>query len=193
MLAAARKKAQGVAQALESYGPAQAHQLKGRLAEKDKNYALAESEFKAAVEPRNHAADAWMELASSISRHRQWDQMLQALHAGIDADAKAVRPHGPALVDGAAILSRNNQDPQLAVQLLRLYLESPNKSAGSPAFQVHTELSRLLEQQGDHEGAGSKPKPPPPSRAITTPLRLEQFRRRWTSPRGLPLGRPVSC
>jgi tetratricopeptide (TPR) repeat protein len=148
-----KKKAQGIAQALEPYGPAQAHQLKGRLAEKDKNYALAESEFKAAVEASSQAADAWIELASFYSRHRQWDQMLLALHAGIDADAKAVRPHGPALVDAAAILSRNNQDPQLAVQLLRLYLESPNKSADSPAFQVHTQLSRLLEQQGDHEGA----------------------------------------
>ncbi len=148
-----KKKAQGVAQALETYSPAQAHQLKGRLAEKDKNYTLAESEFKAAVDASNQAADAWMELASFYSRHRQWDQMLQALHAGIDADAKAARPHGPALVDGAAILSRNHQEPQLAIQLLKLYLDSPNQSAGSPAFQVHSELSRLLEQQGDHEGA----------------------------------------
>jgi hypothetical protein len=79
--------------------------------------------------------------------------MLQALHAGIDADQKAARPHGPALVDGAAILSRNNEEPQLAIQLLRLYLESPNQSADSPAFQVHVQLSRLLEQQGDQAGA----------------------------------------
>jgi hypothetical protein len=75
------------------------------------------------------------------------------LHAGIDADAKAAKPHGPALVDAASLLSRNNQDPQLAIQLLKLYLDSPNQSADSPAFQVHSQLSRLLEQQGDHEGA----------------------------------------
>lgn len=148
-----KKKAQGVVQALEQYGPAQAHQLKGRLAEKDKNYGLAESEFKSAVEASNHAADAWMSLASYYARRRQWDQMLGALHAGIDADAKAEKPHGPALVDGASLLSRNNQDPPLAIQLLKLYLASPNKSADSPAFQVHSQLSRLLEQQGDHEGA----------------------------------------
>ena len=94
-----------------------------------------------------------MALASFYARHRQWDQMLQALHAGIDADAKADRPHGPPLVDGAAILVRYNQQPQLAIQLLRLYLASANKSADSPAFQVHSQLSRLLEEQGDHEGA----------------------------------------
>jgi tetratricopeptide (TPR) repeat protein len=148
-----KKKAQGVAQALEAYGPAQAHQLKGRLAEKDKNYSVAEGEYKAAVEASHQAPDAWMELASYYARHHQWDQMLPALHAGIDADAKAAKPHGPALVDGAGILYHSNQDPQLAIQLLKLYLDSPNKSADSPAFQVHTQLGRLLEQQGDHEGA----------------------------------------
>jgi tetratricopeptide (TPR) repeat protein len=148
-----KKKAQGVAQALEQYGPVQAHQLKGRLAEKDKNYALAETEFRAAVEASKEPADASMTLASYYARHRQWDQMLEALHAGIDADAKAAKPHGPALVDGAGILSRSNQEPQLAIQLLKLYLASPNKSADSPAFRVHSQLSRLLEQQGDHDGA----------------------------------------
>jgi hypothetical protein len=75
------------------------------------------------------------------------------LDAGIDADAKAARPHGPPLVDAASLLSRNNQEPQLAIQLLKLYLDSPNQSADSPAFQVHSQLSRLLEQQGDHDGA----------------------------------------
>jgi len=75
------------------------------------------------------------------------------LHAGIDADAKAVRPHGPALVDGATLLGRTHQEPQLAIQSLRLYLTSPNQSADWPAFQVHAQLSRLLEQQGDQAAA----------------------------------------
>ena len=70
------------------------------------------------MEASGQSPDAWMALASFYSRHRQWDQMLQALNAGIDADAKAAKPHGPALVDGAAILMRSNREPQLAVQLL---------------------------------------------------------------------------
>lgn len=148
-----KKKAQDVAQRLEQYEPAQAYQLRGHLAEKDKNYALAETEFKGAVEASKEPASAWMTLAAFYARRRQSDQMLQALHAGIDADAKAAGPHGSALVDGAAILSRSNQQPQLAIQLLRLYLASPNKSADSPAFRVHAQLSRLLEQQGDQAGA----------------------------------------
>jgi Tfp pilus assembly protein PilF len=148
-----KKKAQGVVETLEQYEPAEAYELEGRLAEKEKNYALAESEFKSAIEASSDPANAWMTLASFYSRRRQSDQMLQAVHAGIDADAKASKPHGPALVDGAAILSRDNQEPQLVIQLLELYLASPNKSADSPAFQVHALLSRLLEQQGDEAGA----------------------------------------
>ncbi|HXP11773.1 MAG TPA: tetratricopeptide repeat protein [Acidobacteriaceae bacterium] len=148
-----KKKAQNVAQTLEQYAPTQAHQLKGRLAEKDKNYTLAESEFKQAVEASNHSADAWMALASYYSRRHQTEPMLAALHAGIDADAKAAQPHGPALVEGAGLLTRNSLDLPLAIQLLRQYLASPNKSADSPAFQVSANLGRLLEQQGDHEGA----------------------------------------
>ena len=94
-----------------------------------------------------------MTLSSYYARRKQWDQMLEALHTGMDADAKAAKPHGPALVDGAGILSRHQREPQLATQLLQLYLSSPNQSADAPAFQVHVQLSRLLEQQGDHAGA----------------------------------------
>ena len=148
-----KKKAEGVAQTMEAYGPAQADQLKGRLAEKEKNYPLAENEYKAAVEASHQSADAWMELASFYARHRQWDPMLQALQSGIAADAKAAKPHGPALVEAAGILVRAHQDPQLAIKLLKQYLDSPNQSADSPAFQVHTQLSRLLQEQGDSEGA----------------------------------------
>ena len=148
-----KDKARAVVQKLEPLEPPQAFQLKGLLAEKDKNYLLAESEFKAAVEASRQAPDAWMSLASYYARRKQWDQMLEALHAGMDADEKAAKPHGPALVDGAGILSRSHQQPQLATQLLQLYLASPNQSADAPAFRVHAQLSRLLEQQGDHAGA----------------------------------------
>jgi tetratricopeptide (TPR) repeat protein len=148
-----KDKAQALVAVLEPLNPVQADQLKARLAEKDKNYPLAEADFKAAVAASAQPADAWMALASYYSRRKQWDQMLQALHAGIDADAKSAKPHGPALVDGAGILNRSHREPQLATQLLELYLASPNQSADAPAFQVHARLGYLLEQQGDHAGA----------------------------------------
>jgi tetratricopeptide (TPR) repeat protein len=150
-----KKKAEEVARLLEHGDPVEACRIRGSIAEKDGNYALAETQFRAAVEVSKNPADAWMTLASFYSRRHQLELMLQAVHSGIDADAKAkaTKMHGPALVRAAALLSRNNQEPQLAIQLLRLYLESPNKSADWPAFQVHAELGRLLRQQGDEVGA----------------------------------------
>ena len=148
-----KKKAQDVARTLQQHSPPQAYQLQGRVAEKDKNYALAEQDYKAAIEASQQAPDAWLTLASFYARRHQRDQMLAAIHAAIDADSKSAKPHGPALVEAALLLSRNQQDPQLAIELLRRYLASENKSADSPAFRVHTELGRLLEQQGDHAGA----------------------------------------
>lgn len=147
------EKAKRVAGELEQHDPVDAYRLKSQLAEKDKNYGLAEAQLKAAVEASKEPADAWMTLASFYSRRHQTDLMLQAVHSGIEADALASKPHGSTLVTGAAILSSNNQDPELAIQLLRLYLASPNKSADSPAFQVHAQLSHLLQQEGDEVGA----------------------------------------
>jgi tetratricopeptide (TPR) repeat protein len=148
-----KEKAQGLAQTMQSFAPEQADQLLGRLAEKDKNYPQAESEYKSAVEVSHNSAGAWMELASYYARRHQPDQMLDALHAGLEADAHSNKPRGPALVDAAQLLTRTHQDPQLATQLLEQYLTSPNRSADSPAFQVHIQLARLLDQLGDHDGA----------------------------------------
>jgi tetratricopeptide (TPR) repeat protein len=148
-----KKKAQGLAQTLQAQNPAQADELQAHLAEKDKNYALAEQNLKAAVEASKQSVDAWITLASFYARRQQWDQMLDAIRSGIDADARSPRPYGPALVDAANLLSHSQHEPQLAVQLLKQYLASENKSADAPAFRVHAQLGKLLEQQGDHSGA----------------------------------------
>lgn len=148
-----KKKALDVARELEQVDPVEAYQLEAKLAEEDRNYALAETQFKAAVEASKEPADAWMALASFYSRRHQTGLMLRAVDAGIDADSKAIKPHGPALVHGAAILSHNENEPELAIHLLNLYLDSPNKSPDLPAFQVHAALSGLLQQQGDDLGA----------------------------------------
>jgi tetratricopeptide (TPR) repeat protein len=148
-----KAKALGLARALEQHEAAQAHRLRGLLAEKEKNYSLAEAEFKAAVGNSRDPASAWMSLAAFYSRQRQWDQMLQAVHAGVDADGKSRTPHSSALVDGATILSHANREPQLAIDLFKLYLASPNQSADAPVFQVHALLAQLLQQRGDKTGA----------------------------------------
>jgi tetratricopeptide (TPR) repeat protein len=148
-----KNKALSMVKALEQHEPAQAHRLRGLLAEKEKNYSFAEAEFKAAVGVSRDPASAGISLAAFYSRQRQWDQMLRAVREAIAADAKSQAPHSSALVDGATILSHANRELQLAIDLLKLYLASPNQSADAPAFQVHAQLAQLLEQQGDKAGA----------------------------------------
>jgi tetratricopeptide (TPR) repeat protein len=148
-----KQKAQNVAQTMQALHPVQAHELKARLAEKDKNYLLAENEYKLALNASHQAAGSWIDLAAYYARRKQWDLMSQALRAGIEVDRKSANPGGPALVEAAAILIHSHQDPTMAVDLLQQYLGSPNQTADAPVFRVHTQLARLLEQQGDHAGA----------------------------------------
>lgn len=108
-----------MARALEQVDPVEAYQLEARFAEKDKNYALAETQFKAAVEASTEPADAWMALASFYSRRHQTDLMLHAVHAGIAADAKAAKPHGSALVMGLPSSAGINKNRNLPFTYLR--------------------------------------------------------------------------
>ena len=127
-----------------------------------------------------------MTLASFYARRKQWERMLQAVQAGVDADAKAAKPHGSALVEGAALLARNNQDPQLAIQLLKLYLDSPNKSADSPTFRrvQPRNWATCWSSRVTTRARGSKNrKPPPPWPMNTTRSRSEPVFRRRTHPR----------
>jgi hypothetical protein len=48
---------------------------------------------------------------------------------------------------------RTGQDPQTVIRLLREYLASPDKSEDEPAFRVQLLLARLLNKQGDADGA----------------------------------------
>lgn len=142
-------KAERVAQQLEAIAPESAHYLRSRIAESNKDYALAEQEHKAAIAAARQPADAWMDLASFYRRRQQWDDMTQAVRSGAAADPRA----SAALVDGASVLIRSGRDLAFARQLLERYLASPNKSEDAPAFRVHAQLGQLLTQLGESQAA----------------------------------------
>ena len=75
--------------------------------------------------------------------------MLSALKSGAAAD----HDHGPALVDGAAILMKAGREPRLAIEWMQSYLGSSALSEDAPAFVVHARIGTLLRQRGDAEGA----------------------------------------
>jgi tetratricopeptide (TPR) repeat protein len=128
--------------------PSRSHRLLARIAEKRKDMATAEGEFKNAV-ATGKTPEAYIDLGHFYRRQQQSDRILPTLQAGIDAD----RRKDAALVDAASILSAAHLSQPLSESLLRQYLASPARSDDAPAFKVHLQLGALLAQRGDLAGA----------------------------------------
>lgn len=141
-------KAQALATKMQSRFPSQSHRLLAIIAEKKKDMATAEAEFKAAV-AAGRTPEAYVDLGHFYQRQGQLDRALEPLQAAIDADHRK----DAALVDVASILTVAHRSPQLAVDALREYLASTAKSDAAPAFKVHVQLGRLLASRGDTAGA----------------------------------------
>ncbi|WP_263357454.1 tetratricopeptide repeat protein [Acidicapsa ligni] len=144
-------KAQGIAKQLDAVDPARAHNLRGEIAEKQKDLDAAEKEFKAATTGPG-AALQWMELANFYRRHERWSDMEAAIKSG-QAAAGHDKYGALALFNGASILARTNRQPQLAIKLFTEYIASPDKTEDAPAFDALARLARLRKSTGDNAGA----------------------------------------
>ena len=141
-------KALAQAQVLHKLSPAKAHWVYGRIAEKKKDRATAEREYRSELEASNNSGDGWLDLAIFYRRVGQLDDMEHALKELNTAELH----RRDALVDGAETLIRTDRNLPLAMQLLRRYL-STGTVEEAPAFKAHYLLGTLLEKQGDKTGA----------------------------------------
>lgn len=146
------EKARGVAAQLDNVDAARAHQLRGRIAEDQKDYGTAEREFKQAIAAGPHFASQWIALASFYRRRKLWTEMDAAVHSGVSA-AERDKRSGLALYDGASLLTETHRDPALAAKLIEDYLAGSAKTEEAPAFVAHIRLARLKEQLGDAAAA----------------------------------------
>jgi tetratricopeptide (TPR) repeat protein len=124
--------------------PQNAHRTRAMSAEKQKDYATAEREFRAATAVANRP-NAWADLGAFYSRRGQADQAVDALRRAIALD----HAHDAPLVDAATTLTEINREPRLAERALRDYLASKSKSDAAPAFRVHVMLAKLLRNEGN--------------------------------------------
>jgi cytochrome c-type biogenesis protein CcmH/NrfG len=146
-----KDKARAQAQALTSLNPAMAHWVMGRIAEKNKDDATAEREYRAAIDASHGGAHAWLNLALFYRNTKRFDEMEEALRS---LETRPIdRPE--ALMDGASVLLRTGRDYALGVRLLRRYLSSPPAEA-APVFKVHYLLGQLFEKQGDRQAAAEE-------------------------------------
>ncbi len=147
-----RDKAEAQAQALTGMDPVRAGWVKGSLAEKKKDYVLAEKEYRAAIDASHGAALAWLNLALFFRHTERWDQMEDAIrHAG---SARVDQPE--VLMECAEMLLRAKRDLPAATQLLRRYLPPGSTVEAAPAFKAHYLLGTALEQQGNKPAAAQE-------------------------------------
>jgi tetratricopeptide (TPR) repeat protein len=147
-----KDKARAQAELLMPLNPSMADWVKGRIAEKDKNAAAAEQEFRAAVTASQGGARAWLNLAGFYRHASRFDDMEQALHSMESSRLD----HPGAFADGASMLFRDGRDYPLAIELLRSYLGFSNTVEEAPVFKAHYLLGELLEKRGDRAGAAEE-------------------------------------
>ena len=140
-------KALALAARIEPVLPAVSHRIRAMAAEKDKDFAMAEAEFKAEV-AATHTPGALVDLAAFYSRRHETDKAVQTAEETIAAD----RDVDATVVEAAGILGDEHQ-PQLAAEAMRSYLAHGAKSDIAPTFRVLTSLGELSLQAGERDEA----------------------------------------
>ena len=152
MIGGGRDKAETQANALERLDPGKAHWVRGRIAEKNKELATAEKEYRVAVDVSHGSALSWLNLALFFRNHNRLDEMEDAIrHASATQTG-----HSEVLVDAAETLNRTGRNIPTAIDLLRRYLSSSSTVEAAPAFKAHYLLGTLLEKQGDRQAAAQE-------------------------------------
>jgi tetratricopeptide (TPR) repeat protein len=150
MMGGGKEKALKEAAAIGPLNPAIAHWVVAQVAEKDRNSAAAEAEYRAAIAASNSGARAWDDLAAFFKKSNRLEEMEQAV--GHLETARLDEPD--ALMDGAQMLLETGRNFPLAERLLRRYLSSPDEEG--PAFKAHDMLGQLLEKQGNRQEAAQQ-------------------------------------
>lgn len=145
-----QEKALVQADALVPLNPGRAHWVLAHIAEKNKDSATAEREYRAAIVASHSGARAWFDLAYFLFHANRLDEMERALRTLESSPVD--RPDS--LRDAASVLQRAGRDYPMAVRLLRRYLSSPVEEA--PAFKAHDMLGQLIEKQGDRRAAAEE-------------------------------------
>jgi tetratricopeptide (TPR) repeat protein len=145
-------KARNLVDQLDKVDPARAYELRGRIAESQKDYGTAEREYKQAIQVSHHPAFQWMTLGSFYRKRERSADAEAAVQSGVKA-AQSDRTAGVALFNGSSVLMKANRNPVLAAKILEDYLNGPVKTEEAPTFVAHTRLAHLRAQLGDKDGA----------------------------------------
>ena len=131
---------------------AKADYLKGRIAEKKKDLAGAEKEYRNAIAATHGSALTWFNLALFFRHQERWNDMEDAIQHAVSAQMD--RPE--IIMESGEVLLRSGRNFPAAVEYLRRYLALSSKVEEAPAFKAHYLLGTALEKQGDKQGAAQE-------------------------------------
>src|SRR5215471_6253147 len=142
-----KDKARQQAEALMFLNPAMGHWVLARIAEKDKDPALAEREYRAEIAASRGGVRGWLDLANFLKYAHRYDEMEEALRQMESAPVD----HPESIMHAGSLLLRAERNYPLATRFLRRYLAAPVEDG--PACRAHNLLGLVLEKQGNRQGA----------------------------------------
>jgi len=142
-------KAKAQAKKVAQMDAATALWIEARAAEKDGRNDDAERTYKRAIETAQNKAPYYLNLASFYRRQKRYGEMDDVINRAVGAGQR----HDDILYEAATLLYKAGRNFPGAAQLVRLYLNSPNKTEDAPTFQAHYLLGSILEKMGDQKGA----------------------------------------
>ncbi len=145
-------KAEAQAQSLAGIDPAKSHWVNARLAEKKKDFATAENEYRAAIAASHSSANAWLNLAIFYRHQGRFDDM----EAAVQHAAAAQIDSTGAVMDAAELLISSKRNVPESARLLRQYLASQSTVEQAPTFKAHYLLGTVLEQEGNKQAAAEE-------------------------------------
>ncbi|HEY6348628.1 MAG TPA: tetratricopeptide repeat protein [Candidatus Angelobacter sp.] len=144
-----KTKARRLADFVMQHDAALAHNLLGKLEEKQNAKDHAEKEYQSAIEASGNRARYWVNLASFYRRVGRPEDMESAVNKSL----KVKQDEGISLFEGATLLLNSGRNLPQAMQMLHRYLALNDPAEDAPAFQAHHFLGLLLEKQGDAKAA----------------------------------------
>jgi len=142
------QKAREQAEFIRTLDSGRDHWIYARIAEKKRDFATAEREYRQYIDLSHGDAEAWLNLALFFRHQKRYDEMEEA----IVKLSQAPNPERDVLCEASAMLVRADRGYPLATELVNRYLASgPVEKA--PAFWAHYLRGTLLERQGDKTGA----------------------------------------
>jgi len=146
-----RNKARQQAEAVAPTDPALAAYITARVEEKQ-GTGRAEEQYQKAITAGGDSARYWVELAHYYKRAAR----PQDMELAIGRSLTAAHHDGIPEYDAAFLLLDAGRNFPGAVKMLRSYLTTDDPSEDGPAFHAHYLLGRLLEKQGDRQGAAEE-------------------------------------